>query len=105
MLQVGAEPEGLTEATRQVLSTYQPALTAPDLLRMLKLAAETEAGLRRAANPRLAVETLLLRWTLADRTVNIEEVLQSAPPATPPSASEPPRPRLRAANPTAPARP
>ena len=87
MLQVGAEPEGLTEATRQVLATYQPQLAAPDLLRMLKLAAETEAGLRRAANPRLAVETLLLRWTMSDRTVNIEEVLQRMSPA-PPAAAE-----------------
>ncbi|MDH4133045.1 MAG: DNA polymerase III subunit gamma/tau, partial [Gemmatimonadota bacterium] len=89
MLQVGAEPEGLTEATRQVLTTYQPLLTAPDLLRMLKLSAETEAGLRHAANPRLAVETLLLRWTLSDRTVNIEEVLRGAAPAAPPAGERP----------------
>ena len=99
MLQVGVEPEGLTEATRQVLATYQPELAPPDLLRMLKLAAETEAGLRRAANPRLAVETLLLRWTLSDRTVNLEEVLLSGPPAVPPAASTPPRPRVRTPEP------
>jgi len=97
MLQVGAEPEGLTEASRQVLAAYQPRLAAADLLRMLKLANETEASLRHAANPRLAVETLLLRWVLSDRTVDLEEVLRGAPPSPAPAGgSEPSRPRPRA---------
>jgi DNA polymerase-3 subunit gamma/tau len=112
MLQVGAEPTGLTEASRQVLATYLPQLAAPDLLRMLKLAGETEANLRHAANPRLVVETLLLRWVLSDRTVDLEEVLRGAPPSPAPAGgSEPPRPRPRAEPaarqpaPTAPASP
>ncbi|TFG49501.1 MAG: DNA polymerase III subunit gamma/tau, partial [Gemmatimonadales bacterium] len=97
MLQVGAEPAGLTEASRQVLATFQPQLAAPDLLRMLKLAGETEANLRHAANPRLVVETLLLRWVLSDRTVNLEEVLRGTPPASAPAGgSEPSRQRPRA---------
>jgi DNA polymerase III subunit gamma/tau len=75
MLQVGANPEGLTEALRHALDRYRDRLSTGDLLRMLKLLGESEATIRRSANPRLAVETLLLRWTLQDRTVDLEEVL------------------------------
>lgn len=75
MLQVGAKPEGITEALMATLLRYQAQLSAGDLLRMLKLLGESEAMVRRSANPRLTVETLLLRWTLMDRTVDLEAVL------------------------------
>lgn len=75
MLQVGAQPEGLTEALRLSLDRYRERLSMGDLLRMLKLLGESEAMIRRSASPRLAVETLLLRWTVQDRTVDLEEVL------------------------------
>lgn len=75
MLQVGAKPEGITEALMATLLCYQAQLSAGDLLRMLKLLGESEAMVRRSANPRLTVETLLLRWTLMDRTVDLEAVL------------------------------
>jgi DNA polymerase-3 subunit gamma/tau len=42
---------------------------------MLKLLADQEAALRRSAQPRLVAETLLLRWALMDRTVDLEQVL------------------------------
>ncbi len=79
MLQVGAEPEGLTEATRVMLQGYQERLAPGDLLRMLKLLAENETLIRRGGNTRLAVETLLLRWAMLDRTVDLEEVLRGTP--------------------------
>ena len=75
MLQVGAKPEGITEALMSALLRYQAQLSAGDLLRMLKLLGESDAMVRRSANPRLTVETLLLRWTLMDRTVDLEAVL------------------------------
>jgi DNA polymerase-3 subunit gamma/tau len=75
MLQVGAEPEGLTEAMRQRLEQYTGKLSAGDVLRMLKLLADQEIAIRRSANPRLMVETLLLRWALMDRVVDLEKVL------------------------------
>ncbi len=99
VLQLGGEPEGLTEAVRAALSTYRDRLQPGDVLRMLKLLAESEPLIRRSANPRLVVETLLLRWTMLDRTVDLQEVLSggarsapaaSAPPAGP-SAAPPPR--------------
>ncbi|MGH7517180.1 MAG: DNA polymerase III subunit gamma/tau [Gemmatimonadales bacterium] len=79
MLKVGAEPEGLTEAARDSLQRYQDRLEAGDLLRMLKLLAESEAAIRRSASPRLVVETLLLRWAMMDRTVDLAEVLSGGP--------------------------
>ncbi len=77
MLQVGAEPEGLTEAVRARLEEYRSRLQPGDVLRMLRLLAEDENSIRRSVNPRLAVETLLLRWSLMDRVVDLEKVLQA----------------------------
>lgn len=75
MLQLGATPEGLTESRLQALEQFRDRLAAEDLLRMLKMLSEAEAGVRRSANLRLAIETLLLRWTLMDRTVDLESIL------------------------------
>jgi DNA polymerase-3 subunit gamma/tau len=75
MLQVGARPEGLTEALRTTLESYQGRLEPGDVLRMLRLLAENEMGIRRSVNPRLVVETLLLRWAMLDRIVDLQEVL------------------------------
>jgi hypothetical protein len=44
---------------------------------MLRLLADDENNIRRIVNPRLAVETLLLRWSLMDRIVDLERVLQA----------------------------
>jgi hypothetical protein len=62
---------------RQQLERYRSSLAAGDVLRMLKVMADQEQGIRRSANPRLQVETLLLRWTLMDQAVDLEQVLAS----------------------------
>jgi len=72
-----AEPPGLTERMRQVITEFRVSLPAEDLVRMLRLLAESETAIRRSASPRLVVETLLLRWTLMDRTVDLAEVLRA----------------------------
>ncbi|HMH56663.1 MAG TPA: DNA polymerase III subunit gamma/tau [Gemmatimonadales bacterium] len=77
MLQVGAEPEGLTEALRATLQRYRDRLDAGDVLRMLRLLADNETGIRRSVSPRLVVETLLLRWAMMDRTVDLEQVIKA----------------------------
>src|SRR5918999_33551 len=76
MLQVGAEPDELTETVREMLEQYRERLQPGDVLRMLRLLADEENNIRRTVNPRLAVETLLLRWAILDRVVNLEEVLE-----------------------------
>jgi DNA polymerase III subunit gamma/tau len=75
MLQVGAQPEGVTGALRGTLETFQSQLEPGDVLRMLRLLADNETGIRRSANPRLIVETLLLRWAMLDRIVDLQQVL------------------------------
>ena len=93
MLQVGVDPEEITESLRAALEEYRDRLTAGDVLRMLRLLAESETAVRRSGNARLAVETLLLRWTLMDRTVDLAAVISGGtPPSTPrPAAALPPR--------------
>jgi DNA polymerase-3 subunit gamma/tau len=101
ILQLGTEPEGLTEAVRQGLERHRDRLSSGDVVRMLRLLTDSEASIRRSGNPRLVVETLLLRWAMMDRTVDLREVLQGteggtrrgAPPAAPagPTPGRPPQ--------------
>jgi DNA polymerase-3 subunit gamma/tau len=78
MLQVGAEPEELTEAVRGTLERYRERLEPGDVLRMLQMLHDNEVNIRRNVNSRLTVETLLLRWAMLDRIVDLEEVLAQA---------------------------
>ena len=79
MVQVGAEPEGLTESARAMLERYRSQLEPGDILRMLRLLADNETAIRRSGNARLVVETLLLRWAMLDRVVDLQTVLDGAP--------------------------
>ena len=72
---LGGSAEGLTETLRDVLAQVRKEFTEGDVLRMLRLLEESEESIRRSANVRLHVETLLLHWTLLDRTVEIAQVL------------------------------
>lgn len=106
MLQLGARPDNLTDAVRTALEAQSGALPSGDIVRMLKLLTEVEPNLRRSGNPRLAVETLLLRWAMMDRTVDLASVLAGggtgggAEPAGRPSA-----PVARPSSPAAPSAP
>jgi len=77
MLQVGAEPEGITEAVRATLERYRSRLEPGDVLRMLQMLHDNEVNIRRNVNARLTVETLLLRWAMLDRMVDLEEVIKA----------------------------
>jgi DNA polymerase-3 subunit gamma/tau len=91
MLRLGNAPEGLTEAVRQGLELYRDRLEPGDVVRMLRLLTEAETSIRRSANPRLVVETLLLRWAMMDRMVDLREVLEGGRADEPaPSLSTPP---------------
>jgi DNA polymerase III gamma/tau subunit len=77
MKRSGAEPRGMTEALRQAVERNADRFTPGDVLRMLHLLQEAETAIRRSANTRLAIEALLLRFTLLDRTVELAEVLEA----------------------------
>ncbi len=105
MLQVGTEPDDLTEALRQRLAAYEAALAPGDVLRMLRLLGDSETAIRRSGNARLVVETLLLRWAMMDRLVDLQAALEAAggAPASPRAGSAAPRPaRASAATPSSP---
>jgi DNA polymerase-3 subunit gamma/tau len=89
ILQLGSEPEGLTEAMRDSLRRYRDLLAPGDVLRMLKLLADNETAIRRSANARLGVETLLLRWAMLDRIVDLQQVLEGGPGSAAPRPSVP----------------
>ncbi|MSR05918.1 MAG: DNA polymerase III subunit gamma/tau [Gemmatimonadetes bacterium] len=73
----GADAGAGSEAARAAVEKYAHAFTAGDVLRLLKLLAECENAIRRSPNARLHVETLLLQWTLMDRTVELSEVMEA----------------------------
>ncbi len=77
MQTLGAKPEGLTEGLRTAIERHAPNYRPGDVLRMLKLLSAAESTIRRSPNARLHVETLLVQWTLLDRTVELSEVLEA----------------------------
>lgn len=72
---LGGKPEALTDSLRESVERHSHRYRAGDVLRMLKLLAATENAIRRSPNARLHVETLLLQWSLLDRTVELTDVL------------------------------
>jgi DNA polymerase-3 subunit gamma/tau len=71
----GASPE-LPERMRAALDARKGRLASGDLLRMLHALLELEPLYRRSGQPQLLLETLLVRFALLDRTVELEEVLK-----------------------------
>jgi DNA polymerase-3 subunit gamma/tau len=110
---LGGDPEGLTERLKEVIDRVAGEFSQGDVLRMLKLLQESEVTIRRSPNTRLHVETLLLQWTMLDRTVEIAQVLEAvrsggtsgAATAPAPSVEPPARPARarKAAGPEPPA--
>src|ERR1044071_6396943 len=76
MVESGAAREGLTEVLREAIERARRSLQASDVVRMLALLAEAETSIRRSASARLVVETLILRWTVMDRVVELEKVIR-----------------------------
>jgi DNA polymerase-3 subunit gamma/tau len=78
---LGGEPEGVTGALRATVDACAGRIAVGDALRMLHLLQDAETAIRRSANARLHVESLLLRFTLLDKTVDLQEVLAALGPA------------------------
>jgi DNA polymerase-3 subunit gamma/tau len=89
---LGGDPEGLTAGMQALVKRYASVLAPPDLVRLLAVLTELEPQLRASGNLRLAVELLLLRWAMMDRTVALAEVLRAlgrAPSGGEDAGSEP----------------
>jgi len=73
---LGAAPDGVSAALAAEVQRRAGELVPGDLLRILRALEEAEEPIKRGSAPRLALETLLVRWALMDRTVEIEQVLK-----------------------------
>ncbi len=73
---LGGVPPELPERLRAALEQRKGRFAASDLLRMLHALLELEPMYRRSGQPQLLLETLLVRFALLDRTVELEEVLK-----------------------------
>ncbi len=75
-LVLGGTPPEISETLRQALDSRIGRFTAPDVLRMLHALLEIEPQFRKSGQPQLLLESLLVRFALLDRTVDLEEVLR-----------------------------
>jgi DNA polymerase-3 subunit gamma/tau len=82
----GVEAEAIPESTHAVITAAARGIGPEDAVRMLKLLGEAEPAIRRSANPRVVLETLLLRWAMMDRAVDLRALLEGLPPASAPVA-------------------
>jgi DNA polymerase III subunit gamma/tau len=73
---LGGAPAELPERMRVALVERAGLVSAGDVLRMLHALLEMEPMFRRSGQPQLLLETLLVRFALIDRTVDLEEVLK-----------------------------
>lgn len=92
----GVAAEAIPESTQAVIASAAARIGPEDAVRMLKLLGEAEPAIRRSANPRVVLETLLLRWAMMDRVADLRALLQGlaapAAPPVPPSVVPGPRP-------------
>ena len=72
----GTAPE-VSERARDALEARRDRFAAADLLRMLHAIGELEPRFRKSGQQQLLVETLLVRFALLDRTVELEDVLRA----------------------------
>lgn len=112
---LGGSLPDISERLQEELPKRVDRFSAGDLLRMLNLVVEVEPHLRRSGQQQLLFETLLVRFALLDRTIELEAVLRGVesgggsgsggPAAAAPSRPAPsrPAPSRAAAAPAAPA--
>ena len=68
---------GCLRAGEEALEARRTRFVAADLLRMLQALGELEPRFKKSGQQQLLVETLLVRFALLDRSVELEEVLRS----------------------------
>lgn len=74
---LGGDAPDISDTARQALIARKGQLDASDLLRMLNVIAEVEYRFKRSGQQQLLIETMLVRFALMDRSVDIEDVLKA----------------------------
>jgi DNA polymerase-3 subunit gamma/tau len=74
---LGGTATDVSDRAREELERRRDKLAASDLLRMLQVIAELEPRFRKSGQQQLLVETLIVRFALLDRAVDLEDVLRS----------------------------
>jgi len=74
---LGGSAVDVSERARDALIDRKNQLAAADLLRMLQAIGELEPRFRRSGQQQLLTETLLVRFALLDRSVDLEDILRS----------------------------
>ena len=75
-ISLGGDASDVSERMREQLQARKDRLAPADLLRMLNTLAELEPRFRKSGQQQLLLETALVRLTLMDRTLALEEVLR-----------------------------
>jgi DNA polymerase-3 subunit gamma/tau len=95
---LGGIATDVSDRAREALAERRDRFAAADLLRMLQAITELEPRFRKSGQQQLLVETLLVRFALLDRAVEIEDLLRSMGGS---SAQPAPAPRDMNARPSA----
>ncbi len=74
---LGGTATEMSERGREALEARRERIAASDLLRMLQLITELEPRFKKSGQQQLLVETLLVRFALMDRAVEIEGLIRS----------------------------
>jgi len=77
-IRLGAKPDGVSAALASEIDRRAESLAPGDLLRILRSLEESEEAITRGQSPRLVLETLVVRWAMMDRTVEIAELIKGA---------------------------
>jgi DNA polymerase-3 subunit gamma/tau len=74
---LGGEATDVSDHARKELAARRERIASADLLRMLNAIGELEIRFKRSGQQQLLIETLLVRFALFDRTVDLEDVLKA----------------------------
>jgi DNA polymerase-3 subunit gamma/tau len=87
---LGGAALDVSDRAREALAARRDRVAAADLLRMLQAIGELEPRFRKSGQQQLLIETLLVRFALLDRAIELEDVLRSLDDQ-PPRPGAPPR--------------
>ena len=88
---LGGTAVDVSDRAREALVTRRERFAAADLLRMLQSIGELEPRFRKSGQQQLLIETLLVRFALLDRAIELEDVLRSMDDQAPRASTAPRR--------------